>query len=142
MIMRQLTNAWRMFLVGCACVLGFASCGDDVYYTIENTDEALCGRLWVDDDYVTDEGYEGTYQLRFHQGGKGQEVRSWQMDGGTNTFDREMTWRWTDSSKECLQLTFPDGASKYFENVWVRQHYLSGKLDGREVTMVSASSQH
>ena len=64
------------------------------------------------------------------------------MDGGTNTFDRNITWRWTDSSKECLQLTYPDGTSRYLENVWVRDHYLSAAIEGRTVVFVDAEHQH
>lgn len=124
-------------------MLSLASCGDDIInYTMENTDEALCGKLWIDDSYITSEGYAGTYQLRFFDGGDGQEVTSWQVDGGTNTFDRNITWRWTDSSKECLQLTYPDGTSRYLENVWVRDHYLSAAIEGRTVVFVDAEHQH
>ena len=35
-------------------MLSLASCGDDIVnYTMENTDEALCGKLWIDDSYVS-----------------------------------------------------------------------------------------
>ena len=84
----------------------------------------------------------GTYQLRFFEEGDGQEITAWQVDGGTNTFDRNITWRWTDSSKECLQLTYPDGTSRYLENVWVRDHYLSAQISGRMVVFVDANYQH
>ena len=104
--------------------LCLASCGDDIVnYTMENTDEALCGKLWIDDNYTTDEGLVGTYQLRFFDGGDGQEVTSWQVDGGTNTFDRNIT-------------------SRYLENVWVRDHYLSAEIEGRTVVFVDANYQH
>ena len=124
-------------------MLSLASCGDDIVnYTMENTDEALCGKLWIDDSYVSDDGFPGTYQLRFFEEGDGQEITAWQVDGGTNTFDRNITWRWTDSSKECLQLTYPDGTSRYLENVWVREHYLSAQISGRMVVFVDANYQH
>lgn len=138
-------TAWKkmsLFIIS-LWTLCLASCGDDIVnYTMENTDEALCGKLWIDDNYTTDEGLVGTYQLRFFDGGDGQEVTSWQVDGGTNTFDRNITWRWTDSSKECLQLTYPDGTSRYLENVWVRDHYLSAEIEGRTVVFVDANYQH
>ena len=35
---------------------------------------------------------------------------------------------------EGLKLDHGAGEVYYFENVWVRQNYLSGKLDGVEVT--------
>ena len=103
---------------------------------------SLCGKLWIDDSYVSDDGFPGTYQLRFFEEGDGQEITAWQVDGGTNTFDRNITWRWTDSSKECLQLTYPDGTSRYLENVWVRDHYLSAQISGRMVVFVDANYQH
>ena len=115
----MIMEAWKKMsicFIMSVWMLSLASCGDDIInYTMENTDEALCGKLWIDDSYITSEGYAGTYQLRFFDGGDGQEVTSWQVDGGTNTFDRNITWRWTDSSKECLQLTYPDGTSRYLE---------------------------
>ena len=43
-----------------------------------------------------------------------------------------------DSAKEGLRLDFGAGNIVYFENVWVREHYLSGKLDGVEVTFADA----
>lgn len=142
----MIMEAWKKMsicFIMSVWMLSLASCGDDIInYTMENTDEALCGKLWIDDSYITSEGYAGTYQLRFFDGGDGQEVTSWQVDGGTNTFDRNITWRWTDSSKECLQLTYPDGTSRYLENVWVRDHYLSAAIEGRTVVFVDAEHQH
>ena len=33
----------------CVITMGMASCGDDIYYTtIQNSDEKLCGKNWVD----------------------------------------------------------------------------------------------
>ena len=78
----------------------------------------------------TDEGLTCTYQLRFFKdNNKGQELTTTYDTGGKTTVDREFSWRWTDDSKEALRLTFSDGKVKYFENVWVRDHYLSGKMD-------------
>lgn len=131
------------FLLISFFVFGLTSCGDDItVYTMENTDEALCGKLWIDDTYETAEGYTGTYQLRFFQGGEGEEITSWQVDGGTNTFDRDITWRWTDDSRECLQLTYPDGTARFLENVWVRERYFSCLLDGHSYVFVDANYQH
>ena len=53
-----------------------------------------------------------------------------------------ITWRWTDASKECLQYTIPNGTVLYLDNVWVRDHYLSCEIDGRQVTFVEANYQH
>ena len=51
------------------------------------------------------------------------------------------TWPalWMDKSMEGLTLNYGAGEIKYFDNVWVREHYLSGKLDGVVVMMVDAN---
>ena len=40
---------------------------------------------------------------------------------------------------EGLTLNYGAGEIKYFDNVWVREHYLSGQLDGVVVMMVDAN---
>ena len=85
-------------LVALVLACTFASCGDDIYYTIDNTDEAL--------------------------------------------IDRQISWRWTDDSKECIQLIYNDGSAQYLENVWVRDHYLSAEVDGLSLTFVDANHRY
>ena len=41
-------NVGKILLL-CAFVIGLASCGDDVYYTMENDDKKLCDRTWIDE---------------------------------------------------------------------------------------------
>lgn len=131
-------NVGKILLL-CAFTIGLLSCGDDVYYTMENNDNKLCDRTWVDDS-KTDEGLSSSYQLRFFKdNNKGQEVTVTYDEGGKITVDREFSWRWTDDSKEALRLTFTDGKIKFFENVWVRDHYLSGKLDGKIMMMTDSN---
>ena len=130
-------NVGKILLL-CAFVIGLASCGDDVYYTMENDDKKLCDKTWID-EYEKEEGLPCTYQLRFYKDNQGQEVTTTYDAGGKVIIDRGFTWRWTDGSKEALRLTFNDGKVKYFENVWVRDHYLSGKMDGKIVMMTDAS---
>lgn len=126
-------------LMLCTLTLNFISCGDDVYYTMENDDNKLCGKTWIE-EYNTDEGLLCTYQLRFSKdNNKGQEVSTTYNTGGKVIIDREFTWRWADESKEILKLTFADNKVKNFENVWVRNHCLSGKLDGKNVTLLDAN---
>lgn len=134
----KIQNYVKMWLL-CVLALGFASCGDDVYYTMENDDNKLCDKTWIE-EYNTEEGLLTTYQLRFFKdNNKGQEVSTTYDASGKVIIDREFTWRWADDSKEVLKLTFADNKIKYFENVWVRDHYLSGKLDGKNVTLVDAN---
>ena len=40
-------------LLLCVFTIGLASCGDDVYYTMQNSDDKLCERTWVE-DYESD----------------------------------------------------------------------------------------
>lgn len=131
-------NCVKILLL-CTFVIGLMSCGDDVYYTMENSDKKLCDRTWVDES-ETNEGSPCTYQLKFFKdNNKGQELTITYDESGKTTVDREFSWRWADNSKEALRMTFPDGKVKYFENVWVRDHYLSGKLDGKIIMMTDAS---
>jgi len=140
--MKTLKNV-RIWMIG-LLTLSLASCGDDIInYTMENTDEALCNKLWIDNNYVNEEGVSGTHQLRFFNDGNGEEyIISPEAGGGSNTTNRTITWRWTDASKECLQYTIPNGTVLYLDNVWVRDHYLSCEIDGRQVTFVEANYQH
>lgn len=140
--MKALKNVriWMIYLL----TLSLTSCGDDIVnYTMENTDEALCNKLWIDNDYVNESGASGTYQLRFFSDGNGEERTIIpEGEGGSNTIERSITWKWTDASKECVQYAYPSGTVKYLDNVWVREHYLSCEMDGQPVTFVEANYQH
>ena len=46
-------NVGKILLL-CAFVIGLASCGDDVYYTMENDDKKLCDRTWICLLYTSD----------------------------------------------------------------------------------------
>lgn len=118
-------------------------CGDDNYYTIQNSDEKLCSDSWVE-EYDTEEG-ACRHILEFtkgKQGGKevlsGKETFIVTTTGNTKTDTHDFTWKWIDNSREGLILNYGSGDVKIFENVWVREHYLSGKLDG-EIMMLTAS---
>ena len=49
----MIMEAWKKMsicFIMSVWMLSLASCGDDIInYTMENTDEALCGKLWIDD---------------------------------------------------------------------------------------------
>lgn len=36
-------------LLLCVFTIGLASCGDDVYYTMQNSDDKLCGKTWIEE---------------------------------------------------------------------------------------------
>ena len=123
------------------CGAGFLR--DDNYYTIQNSDEKLCSDSWVE-EYDT-EGGACRHILEFtkgKQGGKevlsGKETFIVTTTGNTKTDTHDFTWKWIDNSREGLILNYGSGDVKIFENVWVREHYLSGKLDG-EIMMLTAS---
>ena len=111
--------------------------------TIRYSDEKLCSDSWVE-EYDTEEG-ACRHILEFikgKQGGKevlsGKETFIVTTTGNTKTDTHDFTWKWIDNSREGLILNYGSGDVKIFENVWVREHYLSGKLDG-EIMMLTAS---
>lgn len=122
-------------LAVCVLTLVFVSCGDDVVYeTIKNTDEDLCNKTWVmetKENSTTAQQYKLTF---YSVNRKGQELTVTYDEDGKTSIDREFSWKWMDDSREALVLTFSTG-EKLFENVWVREHYLSGKLDGQIVVL-------
>lgn len=141
----KVLNLVKIMLL-CVMTMGLASCGDDNYYTIQNSDEKLCGKPWVE-EYTNDEGYLCTHQLEFtkvKQNNRdilsGKETTITYVVGGTNKTTADFTWQWIDNSMEGLLLSYGNGDVKHFENVWVREHYLSGKLDGRVIVLTDLTS--
>lgn len=130
------------------CILApvMASCGDDVVYeTIQNTDEGLCAHTWTETYEMTNEenlAVTCVHQLKFTKlDYSGQEIYEYYYVGQSRPYSsltRNFDWEWMDSAKEGLRLDFGAGNIVYFENIWVREHYLSGKLDGVEVTFADA----
>lgn len=124
--------------------LGLGACGDDVYYTddyLRNSDEKLCGKTWSEDFLVVENQIEMkcVHQLKFTIDKSGQEIFHYYRGGEsrparTETFN--FNWSWIDHEMEGLMLNRGAGEIYYFDNVWVRQNYLSGKLDGIEVTFI------
>lgn len=133
-------------LLLCVFTVTLASCGDDNYYTtIENSDDKLCGKTWVE-EYATEnkDGVEVlcSHQLKFAKADySGQEIWAYYRGGESRPYEtstRTFTWKWMDNTREGLTLNYGAGEVKYFDNVWVREHYLSGKLDGVIVMLVDA----
>lgn len=130
----------------CILVPVMTSCGDDVVYeTIQNTDEGLCAHTWTETYEMTNEenlAVTCVHQLKFAKlDYSGQEIYEYYYVGQSRPYSsltRNFDWEWMDSAKEGLRLDFGAGNIVYFENVWVREHYLSGKLDGVEVTFADA----
>lgn len=120
----KILNLMKILLL-CVMTAGLASCGDDNYYTIQNSDEKLCSDSWVE-EYDTEEG-ACRHILEFtkgKQGGKevlsGKETFIVTTTGNTKTDTHDFTWKWIDNSREGLILNYGSGDVKIFENVWVR----------------------
>lgn len=70
----KILNLMKILLL-CVMTAGLASCGDDNYYTIQNSDEKLCSDSWVE-EYDTEKG-ACRHILEFTKGKQGgKEVLS------------------------------------------------------------------
>lgn len=122
----------------CVFALLLTACGKDDDST-SNMNAKLC-RTWVEE--YTEDDVTYTHQLIFTQNGNsGQELKK-KYDhtlSTANTETRDFTWKWEDGTMECLVLSYGAGDVKYLENVWIREHYLSGKLDGVLIMMTDAN---
>lgn len=124
---------------------GFTACtienDDEVGY---NTTEDLCSKTWVE-TYVTTDHYYCTHKIIFDYDGDAQEVYIYNnMDINGNplstvaeTRSKSLSWSWYNENHECLVLNYGKNVVSYFDNVWVRNDYLSGKLDGIYVTFMN-----
>lgn len=137
--MRKLNYA--RFILLLVLTLGLNACGgDDVYYTddyLRNSDEKLCGKTWSEN--YTEDNMKCVHQLKFTKDRSGQEIFNYYRVGESRparTESYNFDWEWIDQEMEGLKLDRGVGEIHYFDNVWVRQNYLSGKLDGIEVTFV------
>ena len=119
----------------CIVILPFCSCGGDDDH-IPSLDDKLC-RTWKQETTIGSIRY--THKLIFtRKGNSGQEIKEERNTDAetTNTETRDFTWQWKDNAKECLVLNYGAGETKYLENVWVREHYLTGLLNGEVIMMV------
>ncbi|CDB12162.1 uncharacterized protein BN744_00519 [Bacteroides sp. CAG:633] len=122
----------------CVFALLLTACGKDDDST-SNMNAKLC-RTWVEE--YTEDDVTYTHQLIFTQNGNsGQELKKKydHTSSTANTETRDFTWKWEDGTMECLVLSYGAGDVKYLENVWIREHYLSGKLDGVLIMMTDAN---
>jgi len=114
---------------------------NDPYY---NTTERLCSNTWVE-TYLTSDNLYCTHRLSFAYNGAGQELfiyNNIDINGNPlNTVVKKLTynfnWSWFNSNNECLVLDYGKNDILYFENVLVRNDYLSGKLEGNNVTFMN-----
>jgi hypothetical protein len=117
-----------------AMLTGLGSCEN--YYTDEffrNSDEKLCNRLW-ERTYFINEHELCTHRLEFRRNLTGSETFEYSNKKESYFFN----WEWADKELEGITINHPNGVL-FFDNVWVRTHYLSGNLDGEEVTFYGTS---
>jgi hypothetical protein len=116
---------------------------NDVYY---NTSDMLCSKTWVE-TYKTSDHYFCTHKLAFAYNGAGQEVFIYnnldingnQLPGVVKTETYAFSWDWYNSNHECIVMTYSNSIL-YFDNAWVRNDYLSGKLNGDNVTFINEAN--
>lgn len=133
-------NFVKMLLL-CVITLSMTSCGDDNYYVMQNSDDKLCGKTWVE-EYNSAENELCKHQLKFAKDYSGKETFQYYRNGESRPY-RESSftfdWRWIDSSMENIEMNYGGGDIVYFDNVWTRDHNLSGKLNGEIVMFVDAN---
>ena len=123
-------------------VIGLSSCGDE-YYTddyLRNSDEKLCNRVWVE-EYETNDNELCEHYLEFSRNGSGKETFKYKPIDGRKPYESSyrFDWAWIDNSMEGLILDYGGNDRVFFDNVWVREHNLSGKLDEVIVAFVDAN---
>lgn len=132
----------------------FLFCSLFVFNSCENEDPddswrrdnliLLCRNVWVDNYYTDD--YEYCHQeLTFREDGAALNYREfYKTDPNGNPYGAPevvsipFRWYWDDECQEALIFVYNDGSRSYFDNVWVRQHYLSGRLDGQPVLYIDS----
>lgn len=111
-----------------------------------NSTEALCSKMWVE-TYTTSDHYYCTHKLAFNPDGKGQEVFIYNnldlnnkpLPTVAKTISYGFTWDWANDNMEGLIMIYGNNDVLYFDNVWVRNDYLSGKFNGENVTFNNAN---
>lgn len=127
-------------LLGVVLLAGMSACHDKYYEDYRNTDEKLCNKEWVEDvesQSATTEWDWCRHILYFYENGSYKESRAYYRGNESEPYrtvnDNNLTWTWADDSRERIILG-NKGNYTYFDNVLVRDHYLSGVLDGSQVT--------
>jgi len=113
---------------------------NDPYY---KTTENLCSKTWVE-TYRTVSNLYCTHKLSFAYNGVGQETFIYNnldaygkpLNIILNITTSNFNWSWYNSNNECLVLDYGNNVL-YFDNVWVRNDNLSGKLEGSYVNFIN-----
>ena len=134
--MKKTFDIWFLLLL---MGIGLTSCGD-TYYTddfLNNSSEKLCNCVWeeVYDTYTENMEVECVHRIQFNTK-DGHESVTYFREGQSIPISKQeyaFFWEWGEDM-ETIKLKYGTGNNDLFENVWVRQTYLSGKLHGKVVT--------
>lgn len=140
MIMNRIN--WLRTALFCLVATTFFSCGGDDEIDVQT--QRLCARTWIDEFNMTesDDNVRVTLQLNFTMTGNSCKEYLYYRSGELQPYYKEtryFTWHWTDDSQERIEMDYGAGEIGYFDNVQVREHYLTGILDNRNVTLTDSS---
>ena len=129
-------------LLAVITVLGLTSCEENEDF--QNSESKLCTKLWVE-AYETNAGDHCTHQLEFAYKGSGREIFIYQRYNTSGsllapykTETRSFVWYWQNDNREGLVLKYVSNEFIYFDDVWVRNDYLSGVFDGIQSTFTNS----
>lgn len=106
---------------------------------------ALCNKIWVDYYLDNSSGINVEHELTFSINGSGMDRRIFRYTTGTRVDNFPFRWRWFDNYEEGLIIEYltppyPDNEKiVYFDNIMIRNHYLSGELFNNYVTFVDSN---
>lgn len=140
----KMVNLVKTVLIVTALTMGLSACHDKYYEDYRNTDEKLCNKDWVEDvksESATTQWDWCRHVLFFYENGSYKESKAYYRANESEPYrtvnDNNLTWTWADDSRERIILG-NKGNYTYFDNVMVRDHYLSGVLDGEFVTFTDS----
>ena len=129
-------------LLAVITVLGLTSCEENEDF--QNSESKLCNQLWVEGYNITSEDH-CTHQLEFAYNGSGREIFIYQRYNTSGsllapykTETRSFVWYWQNDYREGLVLEYGSGNYIYFDDVWVRNDYLSGVFNGIQSTFTNS----
>ena len=140
-LMKTLNFMKTLFLL--VAIVGLSSCGDKYYSDdyLRNSNAKLCGKTWVNDLEKNDVDEWVRHTLKFDDNGRLAETYAYYHVNESQPYRTEtinLTWSWIDDTMEGIVFDYGVNGVTYFDNVWVREHNMSGKLNGKVVVFVDS----
>ena len=140
-LMKTLNFMKTLFLL--VAIVGLSSCGDKYYSDdyLRNSNAKLCGKTWVNDSEKNDVDEWVRHTLKFDDNGRLAETYAYYHVNESQPYRTEtnnLTWSWIDDTMEGIVFDYGVNGVTYFDNVWVREHNMSGKLNGKVVVFVDS----